>query len=77
VKDVQTAMLIIHGEEDSQIPVAQAIMLYRGLRRLSKCPERHKLCIYPREGHAFREKQHFEDALKRLLDHIKTNLLEK
>jgi dipeptidyl aminopeptidase/acylaminoacyl peptidase len=63
-------MLILHGEEDPQIPLSQAIILYRGLKRLSMFPERHRLAIYPREGHVFSEKGGFEDALSRMKDYF-------
>lgn len=49
-------------------------MLWRGLKRLSKFPERRALAIYPREGHAFAEKGHLEDGLERILDHLERYL---
>ncbi|KZV97053.1 alpha/beta-hydrolase [Exidia glandulosa HHB12029] len=70
VKDVETAFLILHGEKDQCVPVGQGIGFFRGLRRMSKFPERHELVIYPREGHGFTERSHVEDVLKRVLDHL-------
>ncbi|KAH7102703.1 alpha/beta-hydrolase [Auriculariales sp. MPI-PUGE-AT-0066] len=51
VKDVETAVLILHGEADPRCPVGQGVGFYRGLRRMSKYPDRHELVVYPREGH--------------------------
>ncbi|TDL25107.1 alpha/beta-hydrolase [Rickenella mellea] len=70
VKDVESAVLILHGENDERVPVSQAISFMRGLRRLSHHPERHELVIYPREGHLFTERKHAEDVLKRVVEHF-------
>jgi dipeptidyl aminopeptidase/acylaminoacyl peptidase len=64
----------LHGEEDPQIPVAQAVVLWRGLRRLSRFPDQHVLAVYPREGHVFGEKPHLEDGLERILRHLENYL---
>ncbi|KZV97047.1 alpha/beta-hydrolase [Exidia glandulosa HHB12029] len=72
VKDVETAVLILHGEKDERVPVGQAIGYFRGLRREGKHPERCELVIYPREPHGFTERTHAEDVLKRVLDHFTT-----
>ncbi|KAF8578829.1 alpha/beta-hydrolase [Ramaria rubella] len=69
VKDVETAVLILHGESDPFVPVGQGIGLYRGLQRMSKYPERHTLVVYPREGHVFSERKHVEDVIKRVIEH--------
>ncbi|KAF8523709.1 peptidase S9 prolyl oligopeptidase active site domain protein [Hysterangium stoloniferum] len=69
VKDVETAVLILHGEKDVRIPVSQGIGFHRGLRRMSKFPERHTLVVYPREGHGIKERKHGEDLLRRVIEH--------
>ena len=51
VKDVETPVLILHGEKDKRVPVGQAIGFMRGLRREGKFPKRSEMVIYPREGH--------------------------
>lgn len=61
--------------EDPQIPVAQAVVPFRGLRRLSRFPERHMPAVYPREGHVFAEKGHLEDAPRRILEHLERYLV--
>lgn len=53
VNDVETAVLILHGENDVVVPVSQGVTLFRGLRRCSKYPERAQLVIYPRESHTY------------------------
>ncbi|EJD41038.1 alpha/beta-hydrolase [Auricularia subglabra TFB-10046 SS5] len=75
VKDVETAVLIIHGEKDERVPVGQAVGYYRGLKREAKYPERSDLVIYPREPHGFNERTHAQDVLQRVLDHFTTWLL--
>ncbi|KAF8587762.1 alpha/beta-hydrolase [Ramaria rubella] len=69
VKDVETAILILHGELDIRVPVGQGIGFHRGLRRMSKYPDRHTLVLYPREDHLFVEKKHAEDVMKRVIEH--------
>lgn len=51
VDSVETAVLILHGENDKRVPVSQGISYFRGLRRRSAYPERAQLVIYPREPH--------------------------
>lgn len=51
VNDVETAVLILHGENDKRVPVSQGISFFRGLRRRSKYPERAQIVTYPREPH--------------------------
>lgn len=75
VKDVETAVLIIHGEKDERVPVGQAVGYFRGLKREAKYPERSDLVIYPREPHGFTERTHAKDVLQRVLDHFTTWLL--
>ena len=76
LEGVETAFLIVHGEDDPQVPVAQAVVLFRGLRRLSRFPERHAMAIYPGEGHVFTERRHLEDSLSRMLEHLGRFLLQ-
>jgi dipeptidyl aminopeptidase/acylaminoacyl peptidase len=63
-KRVTTPTLILHGENDPAVPVAQAYAFYRAL-----CERRVpvELVVYPREGHGLREKDHGLDANKRVL----------
>ncbi|KAH8117706.1 peptidase S9 prolyl oligopeptidase active site domain protein [Phellopilus nigrolimitatus] len=70
VANVETAVLILHGEKDQRVPATQGISFFRGLRRRAKYPERAQLVIYPREPHGFTEKKHAEDVMKRVIEHF-------
>jgi dipeptidyl aminopeptidase/acylaminoacyl peptidase len=61
---VTSPTLIIHGENDECVPVIQAHAFYRALREQSVPVE---LVIYPREGHAFEERDHLRDYQERML----------
>ncbi len=60
---VQTPTLILHGEQDAAVPVAQAYAFYRALRERNVPVE---MVIYPREGHGLGEWEHIIDADRRL-----------
>jgi dipeptidyl aminopeptidase/acylaminoacyl peptidase len=59
---VRTPVLIVHGEDDTNVPVSQAIYFHRALSRFGV---EHELVIYPREGHRFVERNHQLDLLRR------------
>ena len=61
---VTTPTLILHGEDDPAVPVAQAYAFYRALRERNVPVE---LVVYPREGHGLNELAHLRDALERHL----------
>ena len=61
---VSTPTLILHGENDPAVPVAQAYAFYRALSERNVPVE---MAIYPREGHGVGELEHFIDAENRLL----------
>jgi len=61
---VTTPTLILHGEDDPAVPVAQAYAFYRALRERNVPVE---LVVYPREGHGLSEKAHLRDAIERQL----------
>ncbi len=61
---VTTPTLILHGEDDPAVPVAQAYAFYRALRERNVPVE---LVVYPREGHGLSEKAHLRDAMERQL----------
>jgi dipeptidyl aminopeptidase/acylaminoacyl peptidase len=64
-KNVQTPLLIIHGEQDPRVPVSQAIGFHRALLETGS---KSMLVTYPREPHGFRERNHQIDLLRRLRD---------
>ena len=48
VKDFKTPTLVIHGEEDYRVPLAQGLQLFTALQ-IQKVPS--KLIVFPDEGH--------------------------
>jgi dipeptidyl aminopeptidase/acylaminoacyl peptidase len=60
---VTTPVLILHGEQDSNVPVGQATYFHRALMQYGA---EHELAIYPRENHAFTERTHQIDVLERI-----------
>ena len=56
-------MLIVHGQDDTNVPVGQAVYFHRALSRYGV---EHELVIYPREGHNITERQHQIDLLRRI-----------
>ncbi|MGW4460594.1 S9 family peptidase [Micromonospora sp. NPDC004704] len=59
---VRTPVLILHGEDDTNVPVSQAEFFHRALRRFGV---EHTYVVYPREGHRIRERNHQLDVLRR------------
>ncbi|MGN9910049.1 S9 family peptidase [Phytohabitans sp. LJ34] len=59
---VRTPVLILHGENDTNVPVSQAEFFYRALRGFGV---EHTYVVYPREGHSIRERNHQLDVLRR------------
>jgi dipeptidyl aminopeptidase/acylaminoacyl peptidase len=59
---VRTPVLILHGAEDTNVPLGQAVYFHRALRHFGA---EHKFVIYPREGHSIRERNHQLDVLRR------------
>jgi dipeptidyl aminopeptidase/acylaminoacyl peptidase len=61
---VKTPTLIIHGENDQDVPVNQSYAFYRALRERNVPVE---FVIYPRESHSFIECEHRKDCEERIL----------
>jgi dipeptidyl aminopeptidase/acylaminoacyl peptidase len=59
---IRTPVLIVNGEEDTNVPVSQAIYFHHAL---SWYGAEHELVIYPREGHGLVERNHQLDLLRR------------
>lgn len=64
VRDVRTPTLILHGEEDTRVSVAQSIEMYVALRTLGV---ETRLVTYPREGHSIEEREHQLDVIQRVI----------
>jgi dipeptidyl aminopeptidase/acylaminoacyl peptidase len=61
--NVTTPVLILHGEDDTNVPVGQAMYFHRALTQFGA---EHELAIYPRENHEFTERAHQIDVLERI-----------
>ena len=59
---VTAPVLILHGENDTNVPVGQAWYFHRALTQFGT---EHELVIYPRENHSFTERAHQIDVLER------------
>jgi dipeptidyl aminopeptidase/acylaminoacyl peptidase len=59
---IRTPVLILHGEDDPNVPLSQAELLHRAL-----CDGgvEHEFVVYPRENHSIREREHQLDVLRR------------
>ncbi len=62
VAKVKTPVLLIHGENDNDVPIAEAEQFFIALQDVGV---ETVLVRYPREGHGLRETGHVIDALKR------------
>ena len=62
VARVTTPTLIVHGENDNDVPIAEAEQIYIALHDVGVPTS---LLRYPREGHGLRETAHVVDALER------------
>ncbi|GAA1227464.1 hypothetical protein GCM10009676_07140 [Prauserella halophila] len=59
---VRTPVLLLHGAEDTNVPLGQSVYFHRALRHFGV---EHEFVIYPREGHSIRERNHQLDVLRR------------
>ncbi|SDM59623.1 S9 family peptidase [Allokutzneria albata] len=62
---VTTPVLILHGELDPNVPLAQGEYFHRALRALGV---EHEYVVYPREKHSIAERAHQLDVLRRSRD---------
>jgi dipeptidyl aminopeptidase/acylaminoacyl peptidase len=65
VKDINTPVLLLHGEEDTLTNIANSREMYTALRLLGKTVQ---FVVYPREGHGFREPNHQIDSMRRAVE---------
>ena len=62
IKNAKTPTMIMHGQADYRVPIAQAYELYRGLLENNVPVE---FVIFPREGHGIGEPRHHLDQYRR------------
>lgn len=72
--DVHTPVLILHGENDHDVPIAEAEQFYIALKDAGV---ETVMVRYPREGHGLRETKHVADAIERTLDWYKKHVKQK
>ncbi len=65
LQDIETPVLIMHGDQDPNTFIANSQEMYQALHLLGKTVE---FVHYPREGHGFGEPQHRLDELRRILN---------
>lgn len=59
---IETPVLIVHGADDTNVPLSQAEFFHRALRHFGV---EHDLVVYPGEGHRISEREHQLDLLRR------------
>ncbi len=62
IKQAKTPTLILHGQQDTRVPIGQAQELYMGLKKNTVPVE---LVFFPREPHGLLEPRHMLDKIKR------------
>jgi dipeptidyl aminopeptidase/acylaminoacyl peptidase len=62
VNNVKTPTMIMHGQLDTRVPIAQAEEFYQALKE-RKVPV--EFVVYPRENHGFTEPRHQLDRVRR------------
>lgn len=68
---VHTPVLILHGEQDTRVPISQGRQFYIGLRELGRDVQ---MVTYPREPHWIHEYEHEKDILTRVLSWFDSHL---
>jgi dipeptidyl aminopeptidase/acylaminoacyl peptidase len=64
VDRIQTPILVLHGEEDPQVPPQESQELVAALKQAGKL---YAYYTYPGEGHGFTQREHRLDAWRRQL----------
>ena len=64
VDQVKTPTMILHGQADTRVPIAQSEEFYEALKERDVPVE---FVIYPRENHGFVEPRHIQDRMQRYL----------
>jgi dipeptidyl aminopeptidase/acylaminoacyl peptidase len=62
VAAVRTPTLLMHGENDSDVPIAESEQFYIALKDVGV---ETVMVRYPREGHGIREVRHMADSIDR------------
>ena len=65
VQNVKTPVMLVHGENDNDVPIAEAEQFYIALRDVGV---NAVMVRYPREGHGIRETAHVVDTIDRSIE---------
>ncbi|NHX35430.1 MULTISPECIES: S9 family peptidase [Halolamina] len=65
VPDIEDPVLVLHGEEDTRVPISQSEQLCDELEKHGK---RHELQSYAEEPHGFSQRENVVDAYTRVAD---------
>jgi dipeptidyl aminopeptidase/acylaminoacyl peptidase len=65
VAKVKTPVMLIHGENDSDVPIAESEQFYIALKDVGV---ETVMVRYPREGHGLREPRHVVDSIDRSIE---------
>jgi dipeptidyl aminopeptidase/acylaminoacyl peptidase len=71
VAKIKTPLLIMHGEQDPQVPPYESVQFTQALKRLGKP---YWYFTYPNEGHGFSQRDHRLDAWKKQLAFLRKYL---
>lgn len=63
--------MILHGEQDREVPTEQAWQGFRFLQQAGHAPVR--LVLFPGEGHEFRRPLHLQRKLQEEMDWFQTH----
>ena len=74
VAGARTPTLLMHGENDSDVPVAETEQFYIALRDVGV---ETVMVRYPREGHGLRETKHIVDSIERSMDWYEKHWVKK
>lgn len=64
VAKITTPVLVMHGEDDPQVPPYESAQLVAALKKHGK---EHSYVTYPKEGHGFAQRDHRLDAWRKQL----------
>jgi len=67
VANIKTPLLILHGEEDPQVPPQESQELAAALKQAGKT---FTYITYPGEGHGFQQREHRRDAFEKELAYL-------
>jgi dipeptidyl aminopeptidase/acylaminoacyl peptidase len=72
--DLKAPLLIFQGANDTNVPPAEAHLVYDRLKKLGRDVT---LVVYPDEGHGFTRRKNLADYYQRTVEFFKTRLAPK